>query len=151
MARTIQLLEEIKKNEVYLLSFFLNDPLFNAADKQHYLNSPFPSLNNLVNNNEWLLEMYSLLGHKTRLMQTAFMALSTIVLPTYVVTQLAHIAMPEKFDQFSLRLSGMAGANNSLVTLFDKKYLTLIAMAAAAYYSFGATQKEFNGHVITFS
>lgn len=137
-----QLLEAIKKNEPYVLSFFLNDPLYNSADKQHYLNSPFQSFNEKVNKSASLLELYSLLGHKGRLTHAGFTALSTIVLPSYVITQLAQITMPEKFEQFSLRLSGAAGADNALLTLLDNKSMTLGAMIAAAYYCFASTKKE---------
>ena len=138
-----ELLEIVKQNESYILSFFLNDPLYNSADKQHYLNTPISSLNEVVNKNQWLLEGYSLAGHKTRLAQTAFMGLSTVVLPAYVAAKLTKANVPEIFEQFSLRLSGMAGADNALITLFDNKYLTLAAMSFASYYCFAATKREY--------
>lgn len=136
-------LKELKKHEPAMLSLFMKaDPLYNTAIKQHYVKTPYEYINHKLNSNDSSLLVYSILGHEKRMLQVLCEAAASVVIPVYIASELTHLMLPNQIKNFALRLAGIAGANNVLVSFVNNKYIALGAMAVAATYCFSSTKKS---------
>ncbi|MFI5333043.1 MAG: hypothetical protein ACHQVS_02995 [Candidatus Babeliales bacterium] len=97
-------LERSARTENYMLSFWLQDQLGQAA-KRHYFNvAGFESFNNLLNKNEAALGVGMLWEYNLLLTNACTCALAAVVLPVYALSRALDKKLPERVEKFGEKL-----------------------------------------------
>jgi DNA mismatch repair protein MutS len=107
-----QLLIEFKKSENFFLSFWLNDPLKQAASRHYWKLTRFPAIGDFVNENTTILGTSALIEHTTRVTSVGLMAATTALLPIFGASRLFTESLEPNdsmFDKYSRSLIGTGG------------------------------------------
>jgi DNA mismatch repair ATPase MutS len=139
-----KLMKQFKESENFLLSFWLNDPLKQAADRHYFKLSRIPSLENTLNESVSALTLMSTLEHQRRALTVLTCALAAAVLPAYGLTRLATDPTGSGFDTLAERLVGAGGPLLSLFSFVKNNQVQSASFMGAGFYTAVHTQDEYD-------
>lgn len=145
-----QLFEELEKlliifkeSENFLLSFWMNDPLKQAAENHHFKLSALKPVENYINNTPPFLTLLSCLNHQTRILSCLSATVAVIVLPMYALMHAAQQSVPAPLNTLAQRLVGSSGALYSLMSCLQDPIIQNSAFLSAGIYCALRTPDEY--------
>lgn len=110
------LLKEFKEYEKLLLSFWVNDQIGNAFNRQgSYLRfSLFGKFINKLNKNAYCLDYWNITAYNAKIIISTSNGLATLALPTYVLSMLFGFNLPSGIKQYA-KDSNVGSAQLALV------------------------------------
>lgn len=110
------LLKEFKEDEKLLLSFWVNDQIGNAFNRQgSYLRfSIFGKLVNKLNKNAYCLDYWNVTTYNAKILISTSNAVATLALPTYLLSILFGFNLPSGIKQYA-KDSNVGSAQLALV------------------------------------
>ena len=119
-------LQQIKKIENVMLSFwFCNDP-FRQASQRYYFNLP---LLNKLNNSSVALEIYNFHIRQSRIFGLISKILAATLLPMYGISRIANVEIPNVISNLCKELKGAGGSQFGfgLMSFLDRYFMSFLS------------------------
>jgi len=127
-------LSAFKQSEDFLLSFWLNDPLYQAANRYYFTLSRMKSVEKFLNSSTFFLASSAIFQHKQRILSTLTIGLTAAVLPIYGFARLTSDLSQTRFNTLAERLISAGGPIFSLFSFIHNHYLQSAGFIAAGFY-----------------
>lgn len=138
-----QHLKDFQKSENFLMSFWVNDPLKQAASRNYFSFSRFPALEDKLNSSTTVMTLSGALGNQRRILSFLTVGFAAALLPVYGAARLVTDPSGTIFDKLSNRLIGAGGPIFGLLSFLDNRYLQSGGFMAAGAYCAMNAQSEY--------
>lgn len=133
-----------KKSENFFMSFWINDPLKQAAGRSYFKLSRLQSAEDFLNENPTALTMATALENQRRILCVLTTAFATAVLPSYGISRLMYNPNGSRFDNLAERLIGSGGPIFSLISYIDNRYIQAAGFITAGMYCGISAQDQYD-------
>ena len=119
-------LQQIKKVENVMLSFWFNNDPFRQASQRYYFNLP---LLNKLNNSSIALEISNFHFRQSRIFGLISKILAATLLPMYGISRIANVEIPNVISNLCKELKGAGGPQFGfgLMSFFDRYFMSFLS------------------------
>ncbi len=143
-SRLDQQLEKFKTSENFLLSFWVNDPLKQASERNYFKLSRFKTLENFLNGSTTCLTGSVIFENQRRIVSFLTIGLAALMLPNYGVSRLISQPTTNGLDRLAERLVGSGGPIFGLLSFIENQYIQSAGFITAGVYCGFLAQDEYN-------